>query len=135
MTCQKALDLESGPQPPHPADELWAQAFLFSPPCLLYYIHLPLLFCFLQGCQDFPGSLDGKESTCNAGDPGVISGSGRSPGEGNDNPLQYFHLGNIMDKRTLGRLQPMELQRIRHDLAFQKQRQGYRAGTLLPASL
>ena len=32
---------------------------------------------------------DSKESACNAGDPGLILGSGRSPGEGNDNPLQY----------------------------------------------
>ena len=37
----------------------------------------------------FPGSSAGKESTCNAGDPGLISGSGRSPGEGIDYPLQY----------------------------------------------
>ena len=36
-----------------------------------------------------PGGSDGKESTCNAGDPGSIPGSGRSPGEGNGYPLQY----------------------------------------------
>ena len=35
------------------------------------------------------GCLDGKESACNAGDPGSIPGLGRSPGEGNGNPLQY----------------------------------------------
>ena len=35
----------------------------------------------------FPGGSDGKESTCNVGDLGLISGSGRSPGEGNDNSL------------------------------------------------
>ena len=35
------------------------------------------------------GGSDGKESACNAGDPGLIPGSGRSPGEGNGNPLQY----------------------------------------------
>jgi len=35
----------------------------------------------------FPGGSDGKESTCNAGDLGLIPGSGRSPGEGNGNPL------------------------------------------------
>ena len=73
---------------------------------------------------DFPDGSEGKAFVCNAGDPGLIPGSGRSPGEGNDNPLQYFCLGNTMDKRTLGRLQPMELQRIRHDLAFQQQQQG-----------
>ena len=37
----------------------------------------------------FPGGSDGKESTCNAGDPGSIPGSGRSPEEGKGNPLQY----------------------------------------------
>ena len=37
----------------------------------------------------FPGSLAGKESACNAGDPGSISGSGRSAGEGTGYPLQY----------------------------------------------
>ena len=37
----------------------------------------------------FPGGSDCKESTGNAGDSGSIPGSGRSPGEGNDNPLQY----------------------------------------------
>ena len=37
----------------------------------------------------FPGSSAGKESACNAGDPGLIPGSGRSPGEGMGYPLQY----------------------------------------------
>ena len=37
----------------------------------------------------FPGSSADKESTCNAGDPGLIPGSGRSPGEGIGYPLQY----------------------------------------------
>ena len=45
----------------------------------------------------FPGGSDGKES-CNAGDPGLIPGSRRSPGEGNGNPLQYSCLGNPMDR-------------------------------------
>ena len=38
----------------------------------------------------FPGISDGKESACNAGDLGSIPGSGRSPGEGNGNPLQVL---------------------------------------------
>ena len=46
---------------------------------------------------DFPGGSDGKASAYNAGDPGSIPGLGRSPGEGNDNPLQYFSLENPMD--------------------------------------
>ena len=43
---------------------------------------------------DFPGGLDGKASAYNAGDLGSIPGSGRSPGEGNGNPLQYSCLEN-----------------------------------------
>ena len=46
----------------------------------------------------FPGGSVGKESTCNAGDMGLIPGSGRFPGAGNDNPLQYYCLGNPMDR-------------------------------------
>ena len=46
----------------------------------------------------FPGGSDGKESSCNAGDPGSIPGSGRCPGEGNGNPLQYSCLENPMDR-------------------------------------
>ena len=38
----------------------------------------------------FPGGSDGKESACNAGDPGLIPGPGRSPREGNGYSLQYF---------------------------------------------
>ena len=45
----------------------------------------------------FLGSSAGKESTCNAGDPGLIPGLGRSPGEGNSYPLQYSALGNSRD--------------------------------------
>ena len=46
----------------------------------------------------FPGSSDGKESACSAGDPGSIPGSGRSPGEGDGNLLQYSCLGNPTDR-------------------------------------
>ena len=45
----------------------------------------------------FPGGSDGKASARNVGDPGSIPGSGRSPGEGNGNPLQYSCLENSMD--------------------------------------
>ena len=45
----------------------------------------------------FPGGSEVKESTCNAGDPGSIPGSGKSPGEGNGNPLQYSCLENPMN--------------------------------------
>ena len=42
--------------------------------------------------------LEGKTSACNAGDPGSIPGSGRSPGEGNGTPLQYSCLENPMER-------------------------------------
>ena len=48
--------------------------------------------------EGFPGGSDGKESACNAGDLDLIPGSGRSPGEGNGNPLQYSSLENSMDR-------------------------------------
>ena len=47
--------------------------------------------------MDFPGSSDGKESTFNVGDLGLIPGLGRSPGEGKG-PLQYSDLDNSMDR-------------------------------------
>ena len=46
----------------------------------------------------FPGGSDSKESACNAGDWDSIPGSGRSPEEGNGNPLQYSCLENSMDR-------------------------------------
>ena len=46
----------------------------------------------------FPCSSVSKESACSAGDPGLIPGLGRSPGEGNGNPIQYPYLENLMDR-------------------------------------
>jgi len=46
----------------------------------------------------FSDGSDGKESACNAEDPGLIPGLGRSPGEGNGNPLQYSYLKNSMGR-------------------------------------
>ena len=46
----------------------------------------------------FPGGSVVKNLPVNAGNVGSISGSGKSPGEGNGNPLQYSHLGNPMDR-------------------------------------
>ena len=48
--------------------------------------------------EGFPDGLEGKASAYNAGDPGSIPESGRSPGEGNGNPLQYSCLENPMDR-------------------------------------
>ena len=61
--------------------------------------------------QACPGGSVGKESACNAGDPDLIPWLGRSPGEGNGNPLQCSYLENPMERGA----QYMELQRIRHD--------------------
>ena len=58
----------------------------------MYTVHL---HPFIMG---FPGGLDGKESACNAGDLGSIPVSGRFPGEGNGNSLQYSCLENPMDR-------------------------------------
>ena len=56
------------------------------------YIHIYLLI------YSFPGGSASKESACSAGDPGSIPGLGRSPGEGNVNPLQYSCLENYRDR-------------------------------------
>ena len=58
---------------------------------MLHWVQLSFLKGFLSGSDD-------KESACNAGDSDSILESGRSPGEGNDNPLQYPCLGNSMDR-------------------------------------
>ena len=47
-----------------------------------------------------PSDSDGKETAYSAGDPSLIPGSGRSPGEGNGNPFQYFCLENSMDREA-----------------------------------
>ena len=54
--------------------------------------------CIPNNDGGLPRQLSGKESTCQAGDSGLIPGSGRSPGAGNGNPLQYSCLGNPMDR-------------------------------------
>ena len=48
--------------------------------------------------KGFPHSSVGKESSCNAGDPGLIPGLGRSPGEGNGNPFHYSYLENPLGR-------------------------------------
>ena len=50
--------------------------------------------------MDFSGTSDSKVSVYNVGDLGLIPGSGRSPGEGNGNPLQYSCLENSMEGRV-----------------------------------
>ena len=60
------------------------------------------LFVYYYSKLDFPGGSDSKESACDAGDSGSISGSGRAPGEGNGYPLLYSSLENSMDRRAWG---------------------------------
>ena len=63
----------------------------------------------------FPGGSVVKNPPADAGDVGLIAGSGRSPGEGNGNPLQYF-AWEIPWTDEAGGLQSMGSQRVRHDL-------------------
>ena len=84
---------------------------------------VPLIWLAPQ-CQDayntlslkhgFPDGSDCKESACNAGDLGLIPGSGRIPGEGNGNPFQYSCLENPWTEEP-GGLQSMASQRVRYD--------------------
>ena len=55
-------------------------------------------YVFPQARYDFPGGSESKASVYNAGDLGSIPGLGRSPGEGNGNPLQDYCLENSMDR-------------------------------------
>ena len=66
---------------------------------------------------DFPGGSEVKVSACNVGDLGSIPGSGRSPGEGNGNPLQYSCLENPMVGGAWWAIQSMGSQKVRHNWA------------------
>ena len=87
-------------------------------------MHVSYCLFNLQNCHLFLNdvfpiiliSKHGKEFTYNAGDPGSISGSGRSPGEENGNPLQYSCLGKFHGQRSLigYSLQSMGRKRVGH---------------------
>ena len=64
----------------------------------VYFVYS--LKVFKDSLKDFPGGSDGNASACNAGDLGLVPGLGRSPGEGNGNPLQYYGLENPMNRGT-----------------------------------
>ena len=72
-----------------------------------------LILMFFGG---FPGGSNGKESTCNVGDPGLTLGSGRYPGEGNGYPLTHSSslAWRIPGTEEPGRLQFMESPRVGH---------------------
>ena len=67
----------------------------------------------------FPGGSAGKASAYNVGDPGSIPGVGRSPGEGNGNPLQYPCSENPMDREAWGRKESDTTERLHFHFHFQ----------------
>ena len=69
-----------------------------------------------------PGGSDSRESASNAGDPGSIPGLGKSPGEGNGNPLQYF-AWEILCRGAWWATIHEVAKRVRHDLAAKQQQQ------------
>ena len=75
-----------------PSEAFLDYCFLFF---LFFFFKFYYKFCFLLG---FPGSSDGKESTCNAGDTSSIPGSGRSPGEGIGYPFEYSWASLVAQK-------------------------------------
>ena len=86
-----------------PAGKLEYSLNITKPPFLhlskLYQLkHVHGLYDPFSPTTDFPGGSDSKASVYDAGDPGWISGLGRSLGEGNGNPLQYYCLENPMDR-------------------------------------
>ena len=77
--------------------KLWTRK---GPKSGMTYLIIGILKNSCEPVLGFPGGSDGKDSACNAGNPVSISGLGRSPGEGNGNPLQYSCLENPMDRRA-----------------------------------
>ena len=65
--------------------------------------------------MQIPGGSDGKESTCNAGDLGVIPGLGRSPGGGNGTPIPVFFSEESHGQRSLVGYSPWGSQRVGHN--------------------
>ena len=71
----------------------------------------------------FSGGSVVKNSPASAGDMGLISGSGRRPGEENGNPIQYSCLGNPMGRGSLVGYSPRGCKKVRYDLASKQQQQ------------
>ena len=89
---------------------LMSAILLYCLTFLFFFLSMKIFFIFfLQQCLDvslnwllgFPGGSDDEESTCNAGDQGLLPGSGRSPGGRHSNPLQYSCLENPHGQRSL----------------------------------
>ena len=80
---------------------MWYKFMLYSKVIQLYiniYTYTFIYVCVCVYIYIFCGGSDGKKSGCNAGDLDSIPGSGRSPGEGSGNPLQYSCLDNPMNR-------------------------------------
>ena len=90
-----------------------AMVFYFNYHIDTYHI----LYTYYMYKLGFPGGSDGKESACNAEDPGLIHGLGRSPGGGHGNPLQHSCLENPHGQRSLAGYSPWGLKsrRVGHD--------------------
>ena len=105
ITTQADLERES-----HPCSSL----NYFHGVFLIDFLWPVVLNCLVYSPYLVYGSSDSKESAYNAGDLGLIPGSGRSPGEGNGNPFQYSCLEKPMDQGACG-LQSTGSQRVGHD--------------------
>ena len=81
-----------------------------------------------------PWWLSGKESACNAGDAGLITGSGRCPGEGNGNPLQFLP-GKSHEQRSLVGYSPWGHKRVGHVLVTKQQQQSIYSEPIQPGHL
>ena len=78
--------------------KLWSTRPSFDCVYINYIVFFKIIITYYLG---FPGGSDGEESTCNAGDLGLIPGFGRFPGGGHGNPLQYSCLENPHGQRSL----------------------------------
>ena len=90
--------------------------------CLSVHLQKNILSCFQYGATTlgFPVGSDSKQSACNAGDQGLIPGSGRSPREGNGYPTPVFLPGKAQGQRTLASYSPWG-PRVGHDFHFHRQ--------------
>ena len=84
---------------------------------MLFSIAAAPIYIPINSVGGSPGGSDGKESACNVGAVGSTPGLGRSSGESNSNPLQYFCLENSMDRGAWG-LQSMGLQSWTQQLTY-----------------
>ena len=102
--------------------ELWEKGYMYMyrwlASLIMYRCSLVMFLNMYRwfASLGFPHSSNSKESACNAGDLGLSPGSGRSSGEGNDNPFQYSYLENPMD-RGAWQATDHEITRVGHDLA------------------